>query len=133
MAKHKTSLKTWSRKMPIFWWTHRWIHIKFISRELTSLFVAAYSILFLFYIKAIGEGEEAYLAFSEKLKSGGFIAFHIIALLVLIFHSVTWFNLAPKAMVIKIGKNKVPGNMVALSNYAGWVIISIAILWLVLK
>jgi fumarate reductase subunit C len=125
--------KTYKKKMPIFWWTHRWVHIKFISRELTSMFVAFYSILFLFFINAVSSGPTEYDAFLEKLESGGFIAFHIIAFLILIFHSVTWFNLAPKAMVVKIGKQRVPGVVVALSNYAGWVFISILIIWLVIK
>ena len=125
--------KTYKKKMPIFWWTHRWVHIRFISRELTSLFVAFYSILFLFFIKAVGSGPSEYEAFSERLESAGFITFHIIAFLVLLFHSVTWFNLAPKAMVVKIGKQRVPGLVVALSNYAGWVFISILIFWLVVN
>lgn len=124
-------VKKYKSQMGIFWWTTRWSSIKFISRELTSVAVAFYALLFLFYVRAILSGREAYTTFAERLKSPIFIALNIFILICLIFHSITWFNLAPKAMVIKLGEKKVPGLIVALANYAGWVFISISILWFI--
>ena len=52
-----------------------------------------------------------------------------IALFGLIYHSITWFNLAPKAIVVKIGKHRVPDILIMLSNYIGWLVISVIIGW----
>ena len=124
--------KLYSKRVPIFWWTHRWVDIRFIARELTSVFVAGYSVVFLFYIRSVSQGPEAFARFSERLTSPLVIFFHCFALLALIYHSITWFNLAPKAMVIKLGGNKIPGVLIALMNYIGWGVISVVIVWSVL-
>ncbi len=121
---------TYKKKMTIFWWASRWYHIKFISRELTSVFVAGYVILFLFYVRSVLQGPEEFEKISSLLKSPLMISLHSAALLALIFHSVTWFNLAPKAMVVKIGDKKIPGILIALANYAGWAVISLVLIWL---
>src|SRR5688572_1543819 len=133
MVGETTPSKTYKKRMSIFWWASRWAHIKFISRELTSVFVAGYVILFMFYIRSILQGPEAFEGFSSLLRSPYMIGLHMIALLALLFHSVTWFNLAPKALVIKIGNKNVPGIVIALMNYGGWLVISIALIWLLLR
>ena len=58
------------------------------------------------------------------------IVVHAIALVGLLFHSITWFNLAPQAMVIKIGDKNIPGVVITLMNYIGWVVISVGLIWL---
>lgn len=127
------NVKLYKRHMNIFWWANRWIHIKFIARELTSICVAAYVILLLFYVRAILNGPQAFEEFSAILKSPIVIAVHVLMLVGLLFHSITWFNLAPKAMVIKLGKNNIPGVVIALMNYLGWFAISLFFVWLFLQ
>ncbi len=127
-----TAPRTYQKKMPILWWTRRLSHFHFITRELTSLSVAFFAIVLLFLIRALSKGPEAYQAFLETLQSPVMIILHVIAFIGLIFHSITWFNLAPKAMVLKVGDRPVPGVWVAASNYAGWIVISVVIAWLLL-
>lgn len=129
----QTESKLYTRRVPIFWWTRRWVDIRFISRELTSVFVAGYSVIFLFYMRSVSQGPEAFARFSEYLSSPISIFFHCVGLIALLYHSITWFSLAPKAMVIKLGETKVPGVVVALLNYAGWLALSIALIWLALN
>lgn len=133
MTGETTPSKTYKKRMSIFWWASRWVHIKFISRELTSVFVAGYAILFMLYIRSILQGPEAFEEFSSMMRSPFIIVLHVIALSALLFHSVTWFNLAPKAMVIKIGEKNIPGIVIALLNYGGWIVISIVLMWLLLQ
>jgi fumarate reductase subunit C len=128
-----SNTKTFRKRYHIFWWTHRWIHVKFILRELTSICVAGYAIVFLFYIRAILKGPEAFEAFTAAMRSPFAIILHVLALGGLLFHSITWFNLAPKAMVIKLGDKNIPGVLIALANYAGWIIISLSLAWLFLQ
>ena len=125
--------KMYKKKMSIFWWASRWAHIKFIGRELTSVFVAGYVIMLLFYTRSIFEGPTAFEEFSSRMRSPLMLTLHVFALLALVFHSVTWFNLAPKAMVIKVGEKNIPGVVIVLLNYGGWLVISLALIWLILQ
>jgi fumarate reductase subunit C len=125
-----SNVKVYRKHINIFWWANRWIHIKFIARELTSVCVAVYVMVLLFYSKAILEGEENWNQLTRILQSPFVIALHVLAFGGLIFHSITWFNLAPKAMVLKIGNNKVPGIFIALMNYGGWVFVSLILGWI---
>ncbi len=122
-------LQTYKRKIGIFWWTKRLSHFRFISRELTSIAVAFIAIELLLLSKAIMNGEESYQAFVQSLTHPILIILNLIALGGILYHSITWFNLAPKAMVIKLGENKVPGFLIALGNYLGWIVISAIIVW----
>jgi fumarate reductase subunit C len=124
------NIKMYKRHMNIFWWANRWIHFKFIARELTSVCVAIYSLLLLSFAGSLLDGPESFEAFVSTMQSPLFIVLHVLLLGGLLFHSITWFNLAPKAMVIKIGDRHIPGVFIALMNYVGWVVISVALIWL---
>ena len=126
------NIKMYRRHMNIFWWANRWIHVKFILRELTSICVAFYSILLLFFVRSVLSGPEDYDMFVSALRSPVLIIIHLLLLVGLIFHSISWFNLAPQAMVLKMGRNKVPALAIALVNYLGWVLISVVVVWLVI-
>ncbi len=124
----------WYRvRMPIFWWVHKWVHAKFILRELTSVAVAFYAMVLLFQIRAVAQGPEAYASFLAWHKTPVAIVLHAIAFLLVIFHSVTWFNLAPKALVVRLGKKRLPDFVIAASNYAAWAVFSAAVVWIILS
>jgi fumarate reductase subunit C len=127
----KPNVKLYRRHIHIFWWANRWIHIRFIARELTSLCVAVWVVVFLFYVCAILSDQESFESYARVMRSPFIIVINVLLLGGLLFHSITWFNLAPKAMVVKLGENQVPGFIIALMNYVGWVVISAAIVWLV--
>ncbi len=61
------------------------------------------------------------------------LALNVVSLLLVTFHAITWFNLAPQAMVVHVRHAKVPGLWIAASNYAAWAATSAAIAWLLLK
>jgi fumarate reductase subunit C len=55
------------------------------------------------------------------------IVINVLALGAALYHSITWFNLSPKAMVVRLGNWRVPDIMIAGGNYAGWLFISAVI------
>ncbi len=124
--------KWYRRQMPIFWWVHKWTHARFILRELTCLAVAFYALVLLFQIRALSQSQEAYTSFLELLKTPASIVIHVIALLFLLFHAITWFNLAPKAMVMRLGKKRVPDLAIKALNYIAWIFLSSLIAWIML-
>ncbi len=119
--------------MPIFWWARKWIHVQFITRELTSVFVAFYAIELLFLLRTLTLGPESYDAFLAWLQTPLALGLNTIALLMILFHSITWFNLAPKALVIRVGEVRIPPVAIAGSNYIGWVVFSAALTWFILS
>ena len=48
------------------------------------------------------------------------------------YHSVTWFNLTPKALPVQLGEEFVPGWVIAGAHFAGWAALSFIILVLAL-
>jgi fumarate reductase subunit C len=46
---------------------------------------------------------------------------------------VTWFNLAPKAMAIRLGGKRLPNLAIAGPNYIAWAVISAAVAWILLR
>ena len=112
------------RKMPIFWWLKKWSYMKFILRELTSLAVVYTAVLLLLQVVAVSRGEEAYANFLAFLKRPGVMAVNISIILGLLFHTVTWFNLAPRALVLRLVGRRIPDRVILLAHYLGWLAVS---------
>jgi len=122
----------YSPRMSIFWWTRKKPYVHFIIRELTSVFVAAYAVVLILQLRSLMEGPEAYEALMAAFSTPFSIVLHGIILLAVIFHSITWFKLAPTAMVIKLGKKRIPGNLIIATNFLMWIVLSVAVAWLVI-
>ena len=124
----------WYRpRTPIFWWLRGWAYTKFIARELTSVFVAYAVLLLLVHTWAAGQGGEAYEGFRSWLESPVVVLFHGIVLLALLLHTVTWLNLAPKALVVRIGRTYVPRSAILAGHYGAWVVVTGVVAWLLVR
>ncbi len=104
----------------------------FIIRELTSIFVAAYAVILLFQLNALRRGPEAWEALITTFSTPVSIALHVVIFVFVLYHTITWFKLAPSAMVLKMGKKKVPGSAIIAGNFLMWIVFSSAIIWLIL-
>lgn len=121
------------QQMSIFWWASKKPYVLFIIRELTSIFVAAYAVLLIIQLRALSQGPEAYEGVMAWFESPGSIALHAVILLFVVYHSITWFMLAPTATVIKIGKKRIPGAIIIAGNLLGWIALSLGIAWLIVS
>lgn len=119
--------------MPIFWWVRKKPYVHFIVRELTSIFVAAYAVVLMVQLRALNRGPEAYEELMSFFATPFSIVLHMIILVAVIFHSITWFQLAPTAMVVKVGKNRIPGSLIITANFLMWIVLSVGIAWLILS
>ncbi len=123
----------WYRKrVSTYWWTQQWRYFKFILRELSSLAVIYSVALLLFLLYSLSKGPDSYTAFQEWLKSPLGIAINLIAFLFVLYHTITWFNLAPRAMPVRVGGKRLPDWMVAAPNYVAWLVISAVVAWFIL-
>jgi fumarate reductase subunit C len=130
-APYRPHHPRWYRRpVSVWWWLENWCYTKFVLRELTSVFVALAAFLYLWQLRALRGGAEPYGRFLEAMKSPGMLALHALTLLALLFHSVTWFNLAPRAVDLRAGGKKVPDRLVIAMNYGAWLAASAAVAWI---
>ena len=123
----------WLRQhVSTYWWLRKWSYFAFILREISSLFVAWAVVYLLLIVYAVGQGPIEYNQLLEWSRQPWVTAVNVCSLLLLVFHAVTWFNLAPQALVVHLGHRHVPGSMIAASNYAAWVVVSAIVAWLVI-
>jgi fumarate reductase subunit C len=124
----------WYRtRMSTCWWIGRRTYLAFILRELSSLFIAWFIVFTLLLVHAVGQGEEAYRDFLAWARGPVVLGLNLVALFFVVFHAVTWFNLAPQAMVVRLGGRRVPETWIAASNYAAWAVVSALAAWLILR
>ncbi len=115
--------------------TWRWIlrhprYLRYMAREFSCLFIGAWTFLLVWGLKRLSEGPEAWAAYLETLRSPLSVAFHLVAIVFAAYHSLTWFNLTPKALPIQLGESVVPGSVVAGAHYILWAALSFAVLLL---
>ncbi len=116
--------KLYRKRMPVFWWTKKWVYVKIILREFTSVFVAFYAVMLLIQVSALSRGPDSYDAFLEWLQTPVSLILHFIAFLFLLFHSITWFSIAPKTLVLRLGNKTIPDVAITASHYLAWIVIS---------
>jgi len=119
--------------MGTLWWLHRRSYLVFALRELSCVFIAWFVIFLLLLAHAIGGGNHAYHRFLDWAANPFVIAVNIVALLFVVLHAVTWFNLAPKAIVVRARGRRVPSPLIAGTNYLAWAALSAVVAWLVLR
>jgi len=113
-----------------YWWLGRRSYLAFILREVSSVFIAWFVVFLLLLVRALKQGPVAYEQFVEWSARPLVLALNVVTLLFAVFHAITWFNLAPQAMVVRIGSTRVPGWMIAASNYLAWIAVSMLFLLL---
>ncbi|HZN73185.1 MAG TPA: hypothetical protein VFC00_16080 [Micromonosporaceae bacterium] len=118
-------------RMSVFWWMSRPTYLMFVLRELSSVFVAWFIVYLLLFARAVGQGPEQYQRFLDWAASPWLIALNIVAFLFVVYHAITFANLTPQAMVVKLRGRTVPGPLMAASVYVGWLVVSAILAWLV--
>lgn len=117
------------RPIPWTWWLKRPAYTKFMVRELTSVFIAAYTI-FLLVLACSARDAAAFQRLFAVLRSPVSVLLHLVVLFFALFHTITFFNLTPRAIVVRVGEERVPEDAIALAHYAGWLVLSILLIFI---
>jgi fumarate reductase subunit C len=122
----------WYRpRMSVFWWVGRRSYLVFVLRELSSVFVAWSIVFLLLLVHAVSEGGKQYQQFRNLSSNPWMLALNVVTLAFLLFHAITWFNLAPSAMVVRIRGKRVPRSWIGSAHYAAWALLSALVAWLI--
>ena len=123
------SRKPYVREMTSEWIFRHPRYLRYMTREFSCLFIGGWTLMMVWGLKQLAEGPAAWAAFLEFLKSPASIAFHVVALVFAVYHSVTWFNLTPKALPLQVGEEFVPGAAIAGAHFGAWAVLSLAVLY----
>ena len=121
----------WLRpKMSLYWWLQSGPYVAFTLRELSSVFVAWFVVYLLLLVRAVSQEDASYQRFLSWTGSPLVLLLNVVSLLFVLFHTITWFNAAPQAIVARVGGKRVPGLWIAASNYLAWALASAVVVWL---
>lgn len=121
------------RRMSVFWWVSRRSYLIFVLRELSSVFVAWSVVFLLLLVRAVSQGGAEYQRFVDRSSAPGMLALNVVALAFVVFHAITWFNLAPQAMVVRVRGKRLARSRIVLAHYVAWALLSALAAWLILE
>lgn len=104
-------------------------YMRYIAREVTCIFIGAYTLILLVGLMRLSQGQAQYEGFLAALQQPGSIVFHVVALGFSLYNTFTWFNVAPKALPIQVGDELWPDSVVAIAHYAVWAVLSLVVLF----
>jgi fumarate reductase subunit C len=124
----------WHRRpVSAYWWLERGSYLRFILRELSSLLIAYFVAVTLAQVYSLSRGPDGYARFQAWMATPLALTLNAVTLFFVVYHAVTWFNLAPKAMVVHLRGRPVPGWWIAAANYAAWAVASAVVAWILLR
>ena len=124
----------WLRQhVSTYWWLHKWSYAAFILREASCIPVAWFVVYLLMLVSAVDEGEAAYRAFLAWSATRTILAVNVISFAFIVYHAITFFQAAPQALVVHVGRRRVPSSLVGWAHYGGLVAISAVVWWLLIQ
>jgi len=128
-----TPVRTFRQPVDRYWWAKRRSYLLFMLREISCVFVAWFVVYLLLLVRAVGDGSDSYVRFLDWSANPLVVSLNVVALIFLLLHTVTWLNLAPRAIVPHIRGRRVPARAVLAGHYAAWFVVSAAVAWVVMS
>jgi fumarate reductase subunit C len=123
------SRRPFVRPRPAGWWLSDRRRAVYLLRENTALLVGLYSMILTMGLIRLSQGRAAWDGFVAALTSPLGVWVQLLALALAVFHAVTWFKVAPKAMPALIIKGtRVPDSLITRGHYVAWAVLSLAVL-----
>ncbi len=119
--------RPYPRTVSNLWWLKRWPYRIFMVRELSAVFAAVYAVLLLVLVTKVHDGAAAFEDYRDFLQSPVLIAFHVVALLFSLVHTVTWFQAVPKGLPLRRGEERVPPTLMIGASYFGWLLVTVVV------
>ncbi len=118
-------MKTYSRPVNGRWWTRNGFYRWYMFREFSCIFITAYALILLVGLYRLGQGADGFAAWQAALAKPASLLFHAAALVLVIYHSWTWFKIMPKTMP----RLPVPDLAIVAGGVLAVMAVSAAFLW----
>lgn len=110
------------------WWLKRPQYVRYMSREVTCIFVGALALLMLWGLMRLSQGAQAYADFLGSLRSPGGVVLTLLILAFSLHNATSWFNVTPKAMPVQVGEEFLSGKIIIGAHYAVWAVVSLVVM-----
>lgn len=80
------------------WWKRNPFFMRYMAREVTAIFVAAYALVLQAGLVRLSQGHDAFEQWLDGMRSPLSVAFHIVLLAIFVYHTYSWFTIMPKTM-----------------------------------
>lgn len=115
------------------WWRRNTFYVEYMLHEATALFVAAYALVLLVGLIRLSQGEVAWDGYVQALKSPASIIFHLVILVVMIYHAWSWFKIMPRTLPpIMVGGKRLSAAAITRIGLTAVVVVSVflfALVW----
>jgi len=112
------------------WWLQQPRYVRYMLRELSSLFIGGYMLILTVGIYRLSQGQAEFEAFRQVLLGPVGRSYAVVTLVFAVYHTYTWFQVTPKAMPLVIAGKRLPGLLIVGGHWLGFVIASVG-LWLI--
>ena len=111
------------------WWRTNPYYLRYMLREFSSMLVAVYGLVLLWGLMRLAEGQAAYEAWLEAMKSPLALTFHVVMVLVFLYHTWSWFDIMPKTLpAIRLGGKRLPDAAITITGLVATVVCCVALL-----
>ena len=97
MTHRRPDTRTYVRPMA-GWWRRNPHFQRYMLREASAVFVVVYALVLLVGLLRLAQGEAAFEAWRAALGTPLSFLWHLTALPMVAYHSLTWFQVMPKTM-----------------------------------
>ena len=109
------------------WYLKHPRYMRYMSREVTCIFIGAFALLMLCAVERLSAGKEAYDSFMAAIQGPwGFLGL-LMVLIFAVHNATSWFNVTPKAMPVQIGEEFLAGKYIVGAHYAVWILASLVV------
>lgn len=120
------------RPVSTYWWLQQRSYFLFILREASCIFVAWCVVYLLMLVRAVSEGEMSYRQFLSWSATPLILLVNLVSLFFIVLHAITFFEAAPRAIVVHVGGRRVPNGFVRAAHYLGLIAASGVVVWILL-
>ena len=114
-------------RQPFTWWLRSRGYVLYMARELSSLPVAIWWLLFLVEVSRLRAGSGGY----QPLE-GWFVAVSVVCLVAALWHSYTFLSLAGLIMRIPLGDRNVAPRTIVGAAFSGFVVVTAVVVALLI-
>lgn len=124
--------KPYVRPVKKDWWVHHHFYLHYMLREGTCIFVGIYAFTLMWGLMRLSQGPAEFAGWVHAMTNPFIMLFHLVALVACLFHALTWFSLAPKAIRILKGEEIMPAKPIIMAQYIALGVVSVVVLLFVI-
>jgi fumarate reductase subunit C len=110
------------------WWRRDPVFMRYMARESTALAVLAYAIVLTVGVVRLAQGEAAWNGWLAALQSPLAVAMHLVVLVAMVVHALSWFAIMPKVMsIMYVGGRRVTDAAITRTGWIAAVVASVAL------